>query len=197
MLAEADRIESVAVARGGPAAQKSWRPGGGFDVEALPMERLEAEITTLAGHIAAATCRWLLLVGEFDRREGWAGWGCKSCAHWLSWQCATGLRAAREQVRVARALAGLPAIHEAFAAGRLSYSQARALTRVARPDNEQELLALARQATAAQLERLVRSYVKADRLRVEARDAYERRELVWWQEDDGSFVVQARLPADD
>ena len=36
-----------------------------------PLEWLEAEITTLAGHIAAATCRWLVLVAEFDRREGW------------------------------------------------------------------------------------------------------------------------------
>jgi hypothetical protein len=166
-------------------------------VEGLETERLEAEITTLAGHIAAATCRWLLLVAEFDRRQAWAGWGCKSCAHWLSWQCAMGLRAAREHVRVARALSGLPAIRSAFAAGRLSYSQARALTRVAEPDREEELLELARHATGAQLEQFVRGYVKATALRDEARDAYERRELVWWHDDDGSLVIHARLPADD
>src|SRR4051794_740336 len=63
---------------------------GQGSVEALATERLEAEITTLAGHIAAATCRWLLLVAEFDRREAWGGWGCRSCAHWLSWQCGHG-----------------------------------------------------------------------------------------------------------
>lgn len=40
-----------------------------FDVEGLETERLEAEITTLAAHIAAATCRWLLMVGELDRRQ--------------------------------------------------------------------------------------------------------------------------------
>ena len=91
-----------------------------FDVgvESLETERLEAEITTLAGHIAAATCRWLVLVAEFDRREAWAAWGCKSSAHWLAWQCAMGLRAAREHVRVARALAGLPAIRATFAPSR-------------------------------------------------------------------------------
>ena len=50
----------------------------------LPLERLEAEITESAAHIWAATCRWLLLLAEFDRREGWASWGCKSCAHWLN-----------------------------------------------------------------------------------------------------------------
>jgi hypothetical protein len=166
-------------------------------VEALATERLEAEITSLAGHIAAATCRWLLLVAEFDRREGWAGWECRSCAHWLSWQCAMGLRTAHEHVRVAGALVQLPAIREAFSAGRLSYSQARALTRVARPETEDELLELARHATAAQLEKIVRGYLRADTLRDQARDSYERRELVWWHEDDGSLVIQARLPADD
>ena len=48
------------------------------DVSALgtmPVERLEREITRQAAHINAATCRWLLLVGEFDRREGWAAGG--------------------------------------------------------------------------------------------------------------------------
>ncbi|MGH2821645.1 MAG: hypothetical protein ACRDLY_01215, partial [Thermoleophilaceae bacterium] len=70
-----------------------------FDLYQLPLELLEREITQLAAHIHAATCRFLLLVGELDRREGWAEWGCKSCAHWLSWQCAIGLGAAREQVR--------------------------------------------------------------------------------------------------
>jgi hypothetical protein len=200
MQATADRVGSIREAGGAPLAVGTPWPrasAGGSDVEALATERLEAEITTLAGHIAAATCRWLLLVGEFDRREAWGSWGCKSCAHWLSWQCAMGLRSAREHVRVARALAGLPAIRQAFAEGRLSYSQARALTRVAQPENEQGLLTLARQATAAQLEKLVRGYVKATVLRDQARDAYERRELVWWQEDDGSFVIQARLPAED
>lgn len=192
-------VESVTRAGGEPSGAGTLGRGAvaGFDVEALETERLEAEITTLAGHIAAATCRWLLLVGEFDRRQAWGSWGCNSCAHWLSWQCAMGLRAAREHVRVARALAGLPAIREAFAAGRLSYSQARALTRVAEPEREEELLALARHATAAQLERLVRGYLKASALREQARDAYDRRELVWWHDDDGSLVIQARLPADD
>ncbi len=172
-------------------------PGLDAGLEALETERLEAEITTLAGHIAAATCRWLLLVAEFDRREAWAGWGCKSCAHWLAWQCAMGLRAAREHVRVARALPELPAIRAAFAAGELSYSQARALTRVARPDVEEELLVMARHATAAQLEQLVAGYVKATTLREQARGAYENRQVVWWRDDDGSLVMHARLPADD
>ena len=52
-----------------------------------PLEMLEREITDLACRIHAATCRWLALVAEYDRREGWAQWGCKSCSHWISHQC--------------------------------------------------------------------------------------------------------------
>ena len=37
-------------------------------LESLSTERLEAEITTFAAHMAAAMCRWLLLVAEYDRR---------------------------------------------------------------------------------------------------------------------------------
>jgi len=52
----------------------------GGSVAVLATERLEAEITTLAGQLAAGECRWLLLVGEFDRREAWrAGGARRSC----------------------------------------------------------------------------------------------------------------------
>ena len=42
-----------------------------FDPAELPLERLEHEITELAAHINAGSCRWLELIAEFDRREGW------------------------------------------------------------------------------------------------------------------------------
>ena len=122
------------------------------------VDRLGREITELAAHIHAATCRWLELVAEFDRRRGWAQWGCKSCAQFLSWRCAIAPGAAREQVRVARRLEALPLIKAAFAQGRLSYSKARALTRVGEVEHEETLLDLARHSTAAQLERMVRAY---------------------------------------
>ena len=89
------------------------------------------EITTLAGHLNAANARFLALIAELDRRRGWAEWGVKSCAHWLNWKCGIGLGAAREKVRVARALEELPRIAAAMAEGRLSYFKAREMTRVA------------------------------------------------------------------
>jgi len=123
-----------------------------------PLEILEREITSLASQIHAATCRWLCLVAEYDAREGWAQWACRSCAHWVSWQCGIAPGAAREHVRVARRLRELPLVREAFAAGELSYSKVRALTRVENVEREAESVELARCATASQLERLLRAY---------------------------------------
>src|SRR5919198_6224219 len=113
------------------------------DLGALSFDELEAELATLAAHLYAGTCRWLELVGELDRRGGWAESGRASCAEWLAWRCALAPRAAREHVRVARRLPELPLVHAAFARGELSYTKVRALTRVATAKNEKALLDLA------------------------------------------------------
>jgi hypothetical protein len=115
------------------------------DVAALPVHTraplegmstgdLETELLGLAGHIAAAQCRFLRLLAEFDRRDGWAGPGVRSCAHWLSWRAGMSLRTAAEHVRVAHALEKMPRITEAFAVGRISYSKVRAITRISGAD---------------------------------------------------------------
>jgi Domain of unknown function (DUF222)/HNH endonuclease len=163
----------------------------------LPLEALEREITELASHIHAATCRWLCLVADYDEREGWAQWGCRSCAHWVSWQCGVAPVAAREHVRIARRLRELPLIREAFAAGRLSYSKVRALTRVQDVEREQDLLDLARHATASQLERLVRGYRRVAATERAAAGGRPERWLTWDYDDDGSLLLRGRLPADE
>ncbi len=130
---------------------------GSAELADLPLELIEREIESLAARIKAGSARWLELIAEFDRREGWGMTGCRSTAEWVAWRCALTPRAAREHVRVARALPALPVIREAFGDGALSYSKVRALTRVADRESEAELLELARHATAAQLDRMVRA----------------------------------------
>src|SRR3954453_13014508 len=122
------------------------------------IEELAGEIRAGAVRLAAATAAWLVLVAEVDEREGWGGGGIVSCAHWLAWQCGMSPGAAREHVRVARSLAGLPVTAQAFAAGRLSYSKVREITRVADAATEVELVELARHTTASQLARVVRGW---------------------------------------
>jgi hypothetical protein len=116
------------------------------------IDDLDRAIVTLAARLNAVTHDFLILVRRFDERAGWLGWGFESCADWLHWRCDISLSAAREKVRVAHALKVLPTIAMAFAEGQLSYSKVRALTRVARRENEDALLEFALRTTAARVE---------------------------------------------
>jgi Domain of unknown function (DUF222) len=158
----------------------------------VPLERLEDEIASLAAHLAAETCRFLRLVADYDRREGYFTWGCRSCAEWLSYRCGVGLTAAREQVRVARALGELPLVAERFGRGELSYSKVRALTRVATAGCEAELVGLAAEMTAAQLERMVglyRWHLDPDVELARVNAVHARRFVELRHDEDGSVLI--------
>jgi 5-methylcytosine-specific restriction endonuclease McrA len=162
------------------------------DPAAMPVEHLEARICELAGHLTAATCQFLLLIADFDAREGWAPWEMPSCAAWLSWKCQMASGTAREHVRVARALHKFPLICAEFAAGRLSYAKVRALTRIATPDTEADLLEMATPMTANQLERFAQAHRRVSR--AEDEDVRSRRTLTWRLEDDKAFAFSGYLP---
>src|SRR6266699_581650 len=119
----------------------------------VELERLGDAIAELSAHLDAATARLLDLIREFDARGGW-GNGFASCAAWLTWRIGLDPGAARERVRVARALGSLPRLADALAHGELSYSKVRALTRVATPETEERLLAVGRAGTACRVDRI-------------------------------------------
>jgi len=158
------------------------------------LDQLGDEIAELSAHLDAATARLLTLIREFDARGGW-NTGFRSCAAWLSWRVGLDLGAARERVRVARALGSLPLLAQALAHGQLSYAKVRALTRVATPETEARLLAVGRAGTAAHVERIVRGWRSVDR-RAEARETARRhasRALHVRTDEDGMVVVSGRL----
>ena len=158
------------------------------------LDRLGDEIAELSAHLEAATARLLDLIREFDAREGWNS-GFRSCAAWLSWRVGLDMGAARERVRVARALGTLPRLARALGAGELSYAKVRALTRVATPETEERLLAVGRAGTADHVERIVRGWRRVDR-RAEAREAalqHAGRALHVYPEEDGTVVLRGRL----
>jgi len=158
------------------------------------LDRLGDEIAELSAHLEAATARLLDLIRAFDARGGW-NTGFRSCAAWLSWRVGLDLGAARERVRVARALGTLPALAEALACGELSYAKVRALTRVATPETEARLLAVGRAGTAAHVERIVRGWRRVDR-QAEARETarhHARRSLHIYPDEDGAVVLRGRL----
>src|SRR5213596_4086566 len=158
------------------------------------LDQLGDEIALLSAHLDAATARLLDLIREFDARGGWNS-GFRSCAAWLSWRVGLDLGAARERVRVARALGTLPLLAQALARGELSYAKVRALTRVATPETEARLLGVGRGGTAAQVERIVRGWRRVDR-QAEAKESarqHATRALHVYEDEDGTVVVRGRL----
>jgi hypothetical protein len=158
------------------------------------LDRLGDQIAELSAQLDAAVARFLDLIRQFDERGGW-GNGFKTCAHWLNWRVGLDLGAAREKVRVAHALATLPRIRQALAAGEISYSKARAVTRVATPETEDRLLRIARVGTTAHVEQIVRAWRSVDR-HAEVKDAdrqHRVRGLQIYQDEDGTVVVRGRL----
>ena len=163
-------------------------------VDYTALDRLGDEIAELSAHLEAATARLLDLIREFDARGGW-NTGFSSCAAWLSWRVGLDLGAARERVRVARALSTLPRLAQALARGELSYAKVRALTRVATPETEERLLAVGRAGTACHVERIVRGWRRVDRI-AEVRETalrHNSRALRVYQDEDGMVVVRGRL----
>jgi hypothetical protein len=164
----------------------------------LKLAHLGEEITELAAHIHAATFLLLEKIRKFDELEGWNLGGVHSCAHWLQWQCGTNIGAAREKVRVARALPELPGISAFFREGRISYSKVRAMTRVATPKNEEYLLGIARHGTAAHVESVVSNYRRCKRLEAfeMENNNHAHRELSWYGDGDGMWVFKGKFTAE-
>ena len=158
------------------------------------LDRLGDEIAELSAHLDAATARLLDLIREFDARDGW-NTGFRSCAAWLSWRVGFSPGAAREHVRVARALGTLPRLSQALARGELSYAKVRELTRVATPETEERLLAVGRAGTAEHVERIVRGWRRMD-AKAEAQEAarhHAGRALHVYPDEDGMVKIRGRL----
>ncbi len=163
------------------------------------VQALSDEIGELSAHIAASKHRLLTRVRRFDELEGWHAWGARSCAEWLAWRTNVKLGTARAQVQVARRLAELPQVDEAFGRGELSYCKARAICRYATPATEEQLIGLGTECTGNQLERIGKMF--RDSLgQAEERppDVEPERRLHVCQHRDGSYELRVSgLSADE
>ena len=182
--------ESIGARPDASAAPSDSEPCG--DDEEL--SRLGERIAELAAQINAAEFQMMTLIAAFDRRGGWKD-GFGSCAEWLAWRTGIKIGPARERVRTARALEKLPRTAEALREGSISYTKVRALTRVATPEREVELLEFARAGSAAKLERTVRMWRKLSRdAELTAEQARRRsRTFSVFVDGDGMYVVKGRL----
>ena len=182
-----------------PSSPDSVPPPDPFTIPQNDQD-LRDGITRLVGHINAAEYRFLKLLAALVEREAWLGEsGFKTPAHWLNYACGIDMGAAREKIRVAKSLAALPKINEAFRLGTLSYAKVRAMTRTATPETEEAFLMIARHGTAQHVENLVRKYRQSRRLTAPEQDKvqYEAREFTWYTDDDGMLAFRGRLAPED
>src|SRR5665213_3348049 len=159
----------------------------------LPVDELGKRVVDLAGRIAASTSRFLVLVAQFDARQGYLSFGLASTAQWLSHACGIAHRTAVEHVRVAKSLRHYSRLAEEMGAGRLSFSQVRAISRIAGPGEDglvDDLIEAARYATVAQLEVVVRGLRSVDH-NDKATDPGEYRKQSWTA--DSRWQLSARL----
>ena len=160
------------------------------------IDDLEEEIISLAQHMNQDEYRFLVMVREFDIRQGWRAYQFNNCAEWLNMKCGISPGTAREKVRVALALLDLPECSEGFAKGELSYSKVRAMTRAANVFNEAKLVDYALNATAHQVEEHCRRLRNADRRQStpDARRAWQARSLKRTCHPDGTMSIYVELP---
>jgi hypothetical protein len=167
-----------------------------FPVSNRSLDQLQDEIISVSERMNASEYEFLVLIREFDIRQGWKEWLFNNCAEWLNFKCGLSLGAAREKVRVANALFDLPLCSDAFADGSLSYSKARALTRIANQHTEQDLLAFAIDATASMVEDECRQLRNVQR-KISTQDAnrsFAARKLTRHNQDDGNISINIELP---
>ena len=166
------------------------------DPESLAIAR---EMCELAAYLHAGTARLARLAARFDDRGGWSGEGMRSCAQWLSINTGHGLRAGESLVAVGHAMETLPQIAAAFASGELSPDKVRELCRVATPADEDIWLEVARQASAAQLTRIVRAGRRCmDQADPDQASVQRAQRGLWttW-DDDGTLRLRAILSPED
>lgn len=158
-------------------------------------EALGGKICAAAGLTAQADAQLIGLIADFDAGQA-VRWfdGVKSLAHWLAWACSMSPGAAREHVRVARALRRMPVVRAAFGEGRLSYSKVREVTRVVDTVDDARLCELALCATAAQLAKTISGYRTAAGQRL--KQDRERR-LTWTERETGTVDIRLRLPKEE
>ncbi|HBP16666.1 MAG TPA: hypothetical protein DEA08_02590 [Planctomycetes bacterium] len=163
-------------------------------------DALSEEFLALSSLERVTKQRRLAMLRVLDAANAWEGW--PTCAEWLSFMTGMSLVTARTHVRIARQLAYLPNVDEAFGRGELSYSKVRLLCSVLQPEvtdpkYELRLVAQARAFTTEQLRRVIgctRNVLKGG---AEAAAERERRTSFRVEQLAGGMtVIQCFLPSD-
>jgi hypothetical protein len=130
------------------------------DPEELTDEELGAWLIRHRRELDQSESSWLLALADFDSKGLWTRDGQLSCVNWLRWKLKMASSTAYEKLHVSHQLRLRPVLAEAFSAGRISYSAARALSHMQdpEPETDEALVRLAEDGNVRQLEFAVRHY---------------------------------------
>jgi hypothetical protein len=142
-----------------------------------------------ARRMGALVGRFVELVGELDRREGWRAEGATSLEAWVVERCGVSVPTARAWTHVAGRLFDLPQLAAALSTGELSFDKVRAVVDVATPETDHDLRERAAKCSVRQLAELARSTSGTDE--VQAQRDHERRSL---RCNDRFRTVNVQLP---
>lgn len=123
----------------------------------------------------ACEAKWLVTLVEFNNACAFEIDGHVSCVAWLVERCGMGRSTAKEKLRTAMELDRRPVIRDAFLDGKLSYSKARALTRLVglNDGRDQSFVEEFADETVDMLERLVRWWNERNGDEPKPRDPYD------------------------
>ena len=161
---------------------------------------IEAEIAEVCGLLNATAGRLVGLIAKVLETGAWEGAGIRSAQQWVAWKCGVSPERARRLVAMARRLAELPDTKAAMEAGELCEDQVAVICRHAPAGIDGQAAELARSATVVQLRRVLGSYSFEEPKPAEAQAEEvpeERRWVSFGHDDQGSWTLSAKLPADE
>jgi hypothetical protein len=123
---------------------------------------LHSELGSIARSRGEPDAREARLLRDAERIKIWRELGEPSMLAYIERYLGYGPRCAYDRLRVARALAELPLVEKALAAGEIFYSVVRELTRVVVWETEEEWLAATRAKSLREVERMVSGRERGD-----------------------------------
>ncbi|MFT3693899.1 MAG: HNH endonuclease [Kofleriaceae bacterium] len=126
-------------------------------------QEIDLALRTLANDQRALDAREAPLLRDVIRGEVWRHASKVSLYAYLEDVLGYGPKVARDRVRVAMALEELPGVARALANGEHSYTAIRELTRIVKPETEDEWLDTIRDCNSARVQELVAAHREGDR----------------------------------
>jgi hypothetical protein len=122
------------------------------------IDRLEAEVATVCGHLHAQHGRLVALTAEALEARLWEQPGIRSPEHWLCWKTGLSSAHARAVVAAARRFHELPATMSALEAGEVSLDQIGPIVTRAPGSVDDQVCELAKHCTVSQIRAAVGRY---------------------------------------